>query len=77
MDKEIFLTEAGTSSILKAGENVASRAELNAGPHFSFLGFLTNSEKKKLMAENLWKTAMAQIKPGEIRVRGYDVFNLR
>jgi hypothetical protein len=26
LDKEIFLTEAGASSILKAGGNVASRA---------------------------------------------------
>lgn len=55
---------------------MASRAELYAGPRFSFLDFLTNSEKKKLMAQNLWKTAMAQIKPGEIQMRGYDVFNL-
>ncbi len=77
MDKEIILTEAGTSSILKAEGNVASRAELNIGPRFSFLGFLTTGEKKKLMAENLWKPAMAQIKPGEIRVHGHDVFNLR
>jgi len=41
------------------------------------LGFLTNSEKKKLMAEDLCKMAMAQIKPVEIQVRVYDVFNLR
>ncbi|MFC1683643.1 citryl-CoA lyase [Candidatus Zixiibacteriota bacterium] len=28
------------------------------------------------MAENLWKTALTQIKPGEIRVRGYDITEL-
>lgn len=28
------------------------------------------------MAEKLWKTAITQIKPGEIRVRGYDITEL-
>jgi citryl-CoA lyase len=65
------LTAKGASPILKAQRRRTLCTGLTENPDCQ-----TVNEKERWQMEELWKTAITRIKPGEIRVRGYDITEL-